>query len=42
MAFGVTTTGIGLRFTNMNETVESVIADITRSCKEFDRDRVSA
>ena len=34
--------GIGLRFTRMDETVESVIAGITRSCKEFDRDRVSA
>ncbi|MHB8123554.1 MAG: PilZ domain-containing protein [Desulfuromonadaceae bacterium] len=34
--------GIGLRFITMDEIVEAVIAGITRTCKEFDRDRVSA
>ncbi|MDD2270811.1 MAG: PilZ domain-containing protein [Desulfuromonadaceae bacterium] len=44
MPWGIMRTppGIGLSFISLDETVEAVIAGITRSCKEFDRDRVSA
>lgn len=34
--------GIGLSFSGMSETFESVIAGITRTRKEFDRDRLAA
>lgn len=33
--------GIGLHFTSLDETVTSVIAGITRTRKEFDRDRLT-
>lgn len=33
--------GIGLRFSGLDETVESVIAGITKTRKEFDRDRLT-
>jgi Tfp pilus assembly protein PilZ len=34
--------GIGVCFTSMDETVEAVIAGITRTRREFDRDRLTA
>jgi Tfp pilus assembly protein PilZ len=34
--------GIGLSFSDLDESASSVIADITRSHKEFDRDRLTA
>jgi hypothetical protein len=34
--------GIGLRFSSLDETLESVIRGITRTRKEFDRDRLAA
>lgn len=34
--------GIGLCFTSLDETVEAIIAGITRTRKEFDRDRLTS
>jgi len=34
--------GIGILFSHLDETVEPVIASITRTSKEFDRDRLAA
>jgi Tfp pilus assembly protein PilZ len=34
--------GIGIKFCSLDETVEAVIAGITRTRKEFDRDRLTA
>lgn len=34
--------GIGLRYSSLDETMEAVIGGITRTRKEFDRDRLSA
>ena len=36
------TPGIGLRFSSLDQIAESVIASITRTSKEFDRDRLTA